>query len=375
MTTQTTQTADLTTPTTTAALTLSTEDFADRVFGSLLGAFDIVSIFVGEQLGLYDALHRRGPLTHDEAATHTGTHRRYAREWLEQQSVAGLVEVVDASVPADERRYRLPDAYAEVLCNRDSLSYMTPFARLLAAAAIQLPALLEAYRTGGGVGWETFGPLMRTAQADANRPLFLQLLGRDWLGSLPEVDARLRAGGRVADIGCGEGWSSIGIALAYPTVRVDGYDVDEASVVAARRHAAEHGVSDRVRFTLVDAGTLPASGDYDLVTAFECVHDMPDPVSVLAGARRLARRDGTVLVMDERVPETFTGPGDPVEQLMYGFSTLVCLPDGMSHDGSVGTGTVMRPETLRGYARQAGFDDVEVLGIEHDFFRFYRLTH
>jgi SAM-dependent methyltransferase len=372
----TTQAADLSTPTTTAAPTpLSTEDFAERVFGSLLGAFDTVSIFIGEQLGLYDALHRRGPLTYDEAAEHTGTHRRYAREWLEQQTVAGLVEVVDAAAPAEERRYRLPDAYAEVLCNRDSLSYMAPFARLLAAAAIQLPALLEAYRTGGGVGWETYGPLMRTAQADANRPLFLQLLGHDWLSSLPDVDARLRDGARVADIGCGEGWSAIGIAQAYPGVHVDGYDVDEASVLAARRHAAEHGVSDRVRFILVDAGTLPATGDYDLVTAFECVHDMPDPVSVLAGARRLVTPEGTVLVMDERVPETFTGPGDPVEQLMYGFSTLVCLPDGMSHAGSVGTGTVMRPDTLRGYAQQAGFDGLEVLPIEHDFFRFYRLTH
>ncbi len=357
------------------ATTVSTEDFAERIFGSLLGTLDIMSIFVGEQLGLYDALHRRGPLTYDDAARHTGTHRRYAREWLEQQAVAGLVEVVDASESPEERRYRLPDAYAEVLCNPDSLSYMTPFARMFAASALQLPALLEAYRTGGGVGWETFGPLMRTAQADANRPLFMQLLGRDWLGSVPDVDAQLRAGGRVADIGCGEGWSSIGIALAYPTAQVDGYDVDEASVEAARRHAGEHEVSDRVRFTLVDAGTLPATGDYDLVTAFECIHDLPDPVSVLAGSRRLAKPDGTVLVMDERVPETFTGPGDPVEQLMYGISTLVCLPDGMSHEGSVGTGTVMRPDTLRSYAQQAGFDDLEVLPIEHDFFRFYRLRH
>ncbi len=362
-----------TSPPNSATTTVSTEDFADRVFGSLLGALDTVSIFVGEQLGLYDALHRRGPLTFDEAAGHTGTHPRYAREWLEQQTVAGLIEVEDATAPADERRYRLPDAYAEVLCNPDSLSYLTPFARVLAAAAIQLPALLEAYRTGRGVGWETFGPLMRTGQADANRPLFLQLLGRDWLGSLPQVDARLRAGGRVADIGCGEGWSSIGIALAYPTAQVDGYDVDDASVDAARRHAQEHGVSDRVRFTRVDAGALPATGDYDLVAAFECVHDVPDPVSVLAGARRLVTPDGTVLVMDERVAETFTGPGDPVEQLLYGISTLVCLPDGMSHGGSVGTGTVMRPATLRRYAEQAGFTDLEVLPIEHDFFRFYRL--
>jgi hypothetical protein len=115
-------------------------------------------------------------------------------------------------------------------------------------------------------------------------------------------------------------------------------------------------------------------GDYDLVTAFECIHDMGDPVSVLAEMRELAGADGAVVVMDERVPDEFTGHGDPVEQLFYGFSTLVCLPDGLSHEGSVGTGTVMRPDTLRRYAHDAGFRDVDVLPIENETFRFYRLN-
>jgi SAM-dependent methyltransferase len=352
----------------------ATAEFADRVFTSVLGALDVATIFVGEQLGLYDALHRRGPLTVAEAASHTGAHARYVREWLEQQTVAGIVDVVDASVPAAERRYSISAAHAEVLCDRDSLSYLTPFARMFAAAATRLPELLEAYRTGGGVGWEEFGPLMRTAQAEANRPLFMQVLGRDWLPSVPDVEARLRAGGAVADVGCGEGWSAIGMARSYPGIRVDGYDVDLASVESARRHAAEHGLTDRVSFFLADAATVPLADTYDVVTAFECVHDMPDPVSVLSGARRLVKDDGTVIVMDERVPDSFTGPGDPVEQLMYGISMLVCLPDGLSHAESVGTGTVMRHDTLRSYAQQAGFRDVEVLPIEHDTFRFYRLT-
>jgi ubiquinone/menaquinone biosynthesis C-methylase UbiE len=349
-------------------------EFADRVFGSLLGGLDVVTIFIGEQLGLYDALHRRGPLRASEAASHTGAHHRYVREWLEQQTVAGIVEVDNASLAPAERRYSLPVAHAEVLCDRDSLSYLTPFARMFAAAAIRLPELLDAYRSGGGVGWEEFGPLMRTAQADANRPLFLQLLGSDWLPSVPDVHARLRSGGTVADIGCGEGWSTIGMARSYPEAGVDGYDVDPASVEAARGHAAAHGLGDRVSFTLADAATVTDPGRYDVVTAFECVHDMPDPVSVLAGARRMVKDDGTVIVMDERVPDTFTGPGDPVEQLMYGISMVVCLPDGLSHAGSVGTGTVMRHDTLRSYAHQAGFRGVEVLPIEHDTFRFYRLV-
>ena len=351
----------------------ATGALADRVFASLLGTLDVLTIHIGDQLGLYDLLHRRGPLDVTEVATASGTHPRYAREWLEQQAVAGLVDVLDPTAAADERRYWLSDAHAAVLCDRDSLAYTTPFARMIAAAAMQLPRLLDAYRTGEGVGWSEYGELMRTAQADANRPLFLQVLGSDWLPSVPGLDGVLRDGGRVADIGCGDGWSAIGIARAYPAVTVDGYDVDADSVEAARRHAAAEGLGDRVRFTLVDAASVPTSGDYDLVAAFECIHDLPDPVGVLRSARRMVKPGGTVLVMDERVPEEFTGPGDSVEQLMYGISLLVCLPDGLSHDDSVGTGTVMRPDTLRRYARDAGFADIEVLPIEHDMFRFYRL--
>ncbi|HYO38728.1 MAG TPA: class I SAM-dependent methyltransferase [Nocardioidaceae bacterium] len=352
---------------------MDTDAFLDHLFDSALGAFDTLSVYIGDQLGLYEALRQHGALTADGLAKHTGMHPRYAREWLEQQSVAGILTVEDAAVHADDRRFVLPAEHAAVLADRDSLTFFAPFARIIGAAAIQLPALLEAYRTGGGVGWSEYGEAMRTGQADANRPLFLHALGTDWLPSLPDVHRRLSDGGRVADVGCGDGWSSVGIALAYPEATVDGFDLDEASVRAATGHAASYGLADRVRFQAVDAGTV-AQGDYDLVTAFECVHDLADPVGVLAGMRRLVKPGGTVLVMDERVPEEFTGPGDPVEQLMYGMSLLICLPDGMSHDGSRATGTVMRPATLRGYAREAGFSDVEVLPIENDLFRFDRLV-
>lgn len=357
---------------------METDELAEHLFTSVLGAFDVLTVHIGDQLGLYELLHRDGPLTADGLARASGMHARYAREWLEQQTVAGFLDADDVTAPDDVRRYSLPEGHAAVLVDRDSLAYSAPFARLTAAAALQLPALLDAYRSGGGVGWSSYGELMRSAQADGNRPLFLGPLGSQWLPSIPDVDRALRDGGSVADIGCGEGWSSIGIALAYPHARVDGYDVDPSSVEVAREHAATYGVADRVTFHLADADdvgdAVEAAGTYALVAAFECIHDMPDPVSVLAGALRLVREDGTVLVMDERVPEEFTGRGDPVEQLMYGFSLLVCLPDGLSHEGSVGTGTVMRPATLRGYAQQAGFRDLEVLAIEHDTFRFYRLV-
>jgi 2-polyprenyl-3-methyl-5-hydroxy-6-metoxy-1,4-benzoquinol methylase len=216
----------------------------------------------------------------------------------------------------------------------------------------------------------------REAQADMNRPVFLNLLGQEWLPAIPDVHARLQADppARVADVGCGGGWSSIGIARAYPKVHLDGLDVDEPSIALARANAAEAGLADRVSFHARDAADPDLAGRYDLVTAFEVVHDLAQPVEVLRAMRALLADGGAAIVMDEKVAETFAAPGDEVERFMYGFSVLCCLPAGLAESPSAGTGTVMRPATLLRYARAAGFREVEILPIEHDFFRLYRLV-
>ena len=352
---------------------MTAEAFGERVLDSVLGAMDMWSIYLGEKLGYYDALAAGNRLTKDDLAAVTSTHPRYACEWLEQQAVTGILVVDDPELAPEERRYSLPAPHAEVLTSRDSLNYLAPLARLVTAAGIQLPTLVEAYRTGGGVSWEQFGEDMRTGQAEMNRPWFLGALGNEWFPAVPDLNDRLLEGGRVADIGCGEGWSSVSIALAYPGVTVDAFDVDGASIAAARAHAREWAVEGRVSFHAVDAATLDLAGAFDVVTAFECIHDLPHPVDVLATMRRLAKDDGHIVVMDERVSERFPGRGDDVERVMYGFSLFICLPDGMSQTPSAATGTVMRPETLRDYAREAGFSDIEILPIEADFWRFYRL--
>ncbi|KAA1420654.1 methyltransferase domain-containing protein [Mumia zhuanghuii] len=351
----------------------STDAFAERIFSSVLGAMDCLTIALGDRLGLYDALAEHGPLTAEELSRHAEIDARYAREWLEQQAVAGLVDVARPADSGESRQYGVNDAQRAVLCDRSLESYLTPLTQVLAAAGAQLDALETAYRTGGGVGWASYGPRMRRGQADANRALFLTSLPEVWLPAVPALHERLTEGTRVADVGCGDGWSSIGIASGYPASTVDGFDLDPDSVAAAHVNAADHGVADRTTFRCVDAATVDDAHGYGLVTAFECVHDMPDPVSVLATMRSMAEPDGWVVVVDERVPETFTGSGDPVEQLMYGYSVLVCLPDGMSHQPTRATGTVMRPEVLRAYAQEAGFADIEVLPIENEVFRAYRL--
>jgi hypothetical protein len=202
------------------------------------------AVHLGDRLGYYRALAGAGPLTSAEVAARTATAERYTREWLEQQAVTGLlVATDDPAAPGDAaaRRFTLPAAHVGPLTDELSPDFLAPFARFLVGVGKQTDALLEAYRTGGGVSWAEHGTDAREAQAAANRPLFLGALGREHLPSIPEVDAALRGGGRVADVGCGLGWSSIGIALAYPAATVDGYDVDAPSVEAARRHAAEPG--------------------------------------------------------------------------------------------------------------------------------------
>jgi SAM-dependent methyltransferase len=348
----------------------SAAEFSERLLGAVLGAQFVQAAHLGDRLGFYRAL-ATGPLTSTALAERTGTAERYAREWLEHQAVCGVLTVDDPGAAADRRCYSLPPGPAEVLTAEDSPDHVLPMARMVAGLGGHLDALLTAYRTGGGVAWAELGDDVREGQGGANRPLFRGALPRQYLPSVPEVAAVLRDGGRVADIGCGVGWSAIGLAEAHPGVVVDGFDLDGPSIEQARRNAAAAGVADRVRFSSGNAAE--ATGSYDLVGAYECIHDLPDPVGVLRTMRRLARPGGFVLVMDERVAENFTAPAGEVEQLMYGWSITCCLPDGLSSPGSVGTGTVMRPDVLRRYAAEAGFDGVDVLPIEDAFFRFYRL--
>ena len=352
----------------------SADAVAMRLMMAAIGSFDLLALHLGTTLGLYQALQDGGPATSADLAARAGIHERYAREWLEHQAVGGYL-TADGSPDAAARVYTLPAATAEVVLDTGSLAYSAPMGRILAGVAAKMPDLVEAYRAGGGVSWEDFGPAARESQAAMNRPWFEVRLGPALTG-VPEVHEVLRRpGARVADLGSGGGWSSIALARAYPQATVDGFDVDRPSVDMASRNAQEAGVADRVRFHHVDVANADIGEGYDAVFAFECVHDLPAPVEFLATARAALRPGGLMVVMDEAVQPEFTAPGDEVERLFYGFSLTVCLPDGMSHQPSAGTGTVMRQSTLESYAREAGFDGLTVLPIE-DFgiWRFYRLS-
>lgn len=351
------------------------DEFIERILTATAGFFEISTMFIGHKLGLYKALAEYGAMTSTALAKMTDTQERYVREWLEQQTVAGILTVKDEEKGALERCFVLNPAYHEVLADTESLNYIAPLAQLAVGAVLPIEKLLDAYRNGGGVSYSNYGDIFIEGQADINRAMFLQELGQDWLPSVPDVHARLQAEepARVADIGCGVGWSTIGIAQAYPNVRVDGIDPDALSIEKAWANLKDVGLNGRVNFLQRDAGDAVMSEHYDLVTAFECVHDMADPVGVLSTMRDLLNEDGTVIIADERVGETFTANGNEVEWMMYGWSVLHCLPVGMAEHPSAATGTVMRTSTLESYAAEAGFSKVEVLPIENFFFRVYRL--
>lgn len=357
------------------AIAQQRDQFIEQVFGFVVGAMNTFGIYIGDRLGLYRGLTEVGPATAGALAAHTHTSERYVREWLEQQTVAGILQVEDEQLPANERRFFLPPGHVEPLIDCSSLNYLAPLVQLMAGAVHPLEAVVEAYRSGDGVPFEAYGADLREGQAAMNYPIFANQLPVEWLPAMADVHQRLMADppARVADIGCGHGWSSIAIAKGYPSVYVDGFDLDMPSIERARQNARRNGVGDRVSFQVRDASEPALAGQYDLVTAFECVHDMSDPVGALRTMRRLAGERGAVLIVDERTNETFSAQADGVEGLLYGFSILHCLPVGLVDAPAVGTGTVMRPATLQGYAAEAGFGRVEILPIDHMLFRFYRL--
>jgi 2-polyprenyl-3-methyl-5-hydroxy-6-metoxy-1,4-benzoquinol methylase len=344
----------------------------ERLFANAVGAFDLFAVYLGDVLGLYRLLAASGPLTSAELAGEAGLHERYVREWLEQQAASGLIEVTQ---DGDARRFRLPAGHDEALLDASSLSYIAPMARSVVASIRPVDRLLEAFRTGDGVPYAEYGEDMHEAQAAFTRPLFENLLGKEWLPGVPDIHERLLADppARIADVACGQGLSSIEMARAYPKVRVDGIDSDRASIERGRANLAGSGVEDRVTLHERDAADAGLAGRYDLVTIFEALHDMSYPVDVLRAARDLLAEGGVAFIGDERTEDEFTAPASEVERLFYGFSVFHCLPVGMVGEDAAGTGTVIRPATVGRYAAEAGFSSCGVLPIENDFWRFYLL--
>ena len=350
------------------------DGLVERLFTASLGMGEVLTVYLGDSLGLYRAIDEAGSMTSGELARRTGIFGRYAKEWLEQQAAAGILATENAASDPDERRYHLPPGHVEPLLDLESPYSMAPVCKSFVAVAGVMPELRDAFRTGAEVPWSAYGPDMVEAQGDFNRPWLVGSFGTEYLPSIPDLHDRLqREGVKVADIACGVGWAAISLARAYPNITVDGFDLDEPSIEIATRNAKDAGVADRVRFEAKDAADPSLEGRYDLAVVVEAVHDMSQPVAVLRAIRDMLTPEGTLIVADERTEDAFGAPASETERLFYAYSVLCCLPSAMDDHTSAATGTVMRRSTFERYAREAGFDGVSVLPIEHDFLRFYRL--
>jgi 2-polyprenyl-3-methyl-5-hydroxy-6-metoxy-1,4-benzoquinol methylase len=346
---------------------------AERLFKSAVQTLELYGLYIGKRLGLYRALYEAGPSTCLELSLKAGIAARYAREWLEQQAVCGFIEVDTATKDAYFRKYSIPEDHVGVLLAEDDASHLAPLSQMLVGIAQALPDVVQAYKTGTGVPYEKYGADFRRGQGGVNKPAFLHDLTHVWLRSVPDLHQRLQSGDavRIADIGCGVGWSTIALAKAYPHAAVTGIDMDAGSISEAIAHAAKEQV--QAVFYHEDASYAAFRDKFDLILILETLHDMSRPTAVLENLRLALKPEGCIIIADERVANAFYAPGDDLERMMYGWSITHCLPVAMSEQPSEAIGTVIRPEKVTECALRAGFSHVEILPITNDLFRFYRL--
>lgn len=345
------------------------ESLQERLATELNGGLSCLTVELGYRLGLFQVLAEAGSLSPVELATRLGYNERYVREWLECM-VAG--EYLTHDPVAD--RFALPAEYAAVLTDPDNPNSALGLIGWVSVFSDTLPKLTEAFRTGDGVPYEDYGAGCVSTQGFENQALFLNEYVANWVPAMPGVEQALQDGGRVADVGCGVGWSAIALAKGFAGIQIDAIDPDERSIIAAKRNAEAAGLDSRVRFhqsTLEDA---QIQGPYDLVTIFESLHDIPYPVQVLRRIRELLAPNGSALVADMAVGETLEENTNFFGHICYNFSVLHCLPQAMGFPGTAGTGTVIKPSTMRDYAERAGFTGIDVLPIENPKWRFYFLT-
>jgi SAM-dependent methyltransferase len=325
--------------------------FAQHVAAAITGAATTAMVVVGDELGLYRALAGTGPITPAELATETGTHERYVREWLAQQAAAGFI-----SYDAGTGTFTLPPEHAAVLATDDSPAAMAGAALLPAGMFRGTSKIAEAFRTGHGIAWAEQDPAIFATTERFWQVSYRTSLISDWIPALKGVADRLRAGARVADIGCGHGAAVILMAREYPESRFTGYDSHPPSIEVARKRATDAGVADRVRFDTADASRYPADG-YDLVCFFDTLHDLGDPVGAAAHARNALAPGGTLMLVEPLAggDDLATNLASPAAALNYAASTFLCVPASLSQPVGLGLGSQAGEPQLRAVLAEAGY--------------------
>ncbi len=324
-------------------------EFVGRMLGDLGGAFSTALVRIGAALGLYKALHEGGPATSEELARRTGLAERYLREWLAHQAASGYLAYDQGS-----GRFTLPPEQAQVLADESSPFHMVGAFDVAAAMLDNQSKVQEGFRSGAGVDWGDQAACLFCATARFFRPGYAANLVQSWLPALDGVVAKLERGAKVADVGCGHGISTLLMAEAFPRSTFVGFDFHPASIEAARAHAQEHAADGRVRFEVGLAKNYPGQG-YDLVTFFDCLHDMGDPTGASRHVRDTLAPDGTWMIVEPMAQDSLEGNLNPVGRLYYAGSTMICVPTSLAQEGKAALGAQAGERRLREAVTAGGF--------------------
>ena len=337
------------------------EEFLNTAIGHFSATMTTLFCAVGDQLGLFEVLKEHGPATSAELAERAGVDERYALEWLRGMASAEYLEH-----DAETGRFRLPPEHALVLATESGPMMVAGGIQELKGAIAVLDPVIEAFRGGGGVKMDAYPQDFFDGLERFTASWFENLLLGQWMPALPDIDARLREGIDVADLGCGAGRASIKLAQAYPESRFVGYDLLPHHIERARSNAQAAGVADRVTFELVD-GTSGLPESFDLITTFDVVHDAVDPAGLVKSVREGLRDGGTYLMLEINCADDPAENVGPLASLFYGFSLFYCMTTSLAHGGA-GLGTCGMPEAkVRELCEAAGFSSVERAPIENPF--------
>ena len=335
-----------------APVALDTEKLEKFVFRAVeeVGAtLNTALVVMGDRLGLYRAMAGAGPLTPGELAGKTNTTERYVREWLNAQAAGGYVVYEPES-----GRYVLPPEQALALTDSDSPAFLPGFFQIALGSVCDSPRIVDAARSGAGVGWHEHGTDVFEGCERFFRPGYNANLVSTWLPALDGVVAKLDRGARVADVGCGHGSSTVLMARAYPNSTFHGSDYHDGSIATAAQRARDAGVGDRAHFEVASAATY-SGRDYDLVTMFDCLHDMGDPVGAARHVRETIAPDGTWLIVEPAAGDRVEDNINPVGRAYYAFSTLLCTPASLSQDVGLALGAQAGEARIRDVVRAGGF--------------------
>jgi SAM-dependent methyltransferase len=323
--------------------------FVGRFLGDLGTAMHLPTVLVGDRLGLYRAMADGEPVTPAELAERTGTNERYVTEWLAAQAAAGYVDY-DAGASA----FQLPPEHAALLIDQGAPVFIPGAFQLAASTVKDEPLITEAFRTGEGVAWHDHHPDLFVGCERFFRPGYAAHLLDEWLPALDGVEVKLRAGAKVADVGCGHGASTVIMANAFPNSSFVGFDYHDASIEAARRAADSAGLGARVRFDVAPAQDFPGT-NYDFVAFFDCLHDMGDPVGAAEHVRSTLAPDGTWMIVEPYANDRLEDNLNPVGKIYYNASTLICTPASRAQDVGLALGAQAGEDRTGNVVTEAGF--------------------